>query len=112
MPEVECRREGVRVIVNNEDHIEAIIYSDDGVPEFCDQYEINLGGIKVNTHFSVPEHTRVRVSLFDNHDQRLEIISTIVSVNVKSSVIKFDDLNQQQYETLCSMLKFQQPSSE
>jgi len=111
MPDVECRREGVRVIVNNTDHIEAIIYSDSGVPEFCDEYEINLGGIKVYTHFSVPENTRVKVSLFDNNDNRLEISSTVVSINAKNSIIKFNELTQQQYDVLCTILTLQQPSS-
>lgn len=112
MPELECRREGVRVAVKNEDHIEAIIYTEQGVPEFCDEYEINLGGIKVNTDFNEIKNRRVRVSLFDNKEQRVEIESTIVSSTMRNSIIKFDPLDQQQYATLCSMLTLQQPIEE
>lgn len=109
MPELDCRRDGVRVAVSNEDQIEAIIYTEEGVPEFCDEYEINLGGIKVNSDFKGKENNRVKISLFDNFDRQLEIDSTIVSSSVKSSVIKFDRLDTQQYDILCAMLTLQQP---
>lgn len=112
MPELDCRREGVRVAVSNEDHIEAIIYTENGVPEFCDEYEINLGGIKVNSDFHNQKNKRVKVSLFDNQNRNLEIDSTVVSSSVKSSVIKFDQLEPHQYAILCAMLTLQQPIDE
>ena len=109
MPEVSCRREGVRVAVNNVDQIEAIVYSENGVPEFCEEYEINLGGIKINTHLSTNQGKNVKVSLFDNDDNHLEVASTIVSSSMTSSVIKFGPLNEQQHATLSLMLILQQP---
>ncbi|WP_435276234.1 hypothetical protein ACMAZF_04285 [Psychrobium sp. nBUS_13] len=112
MPEQDCRREGVRVAVRNADHIEAIVYTEQGVPEFCDEYEINLGGIKVNSNFSELKNNRVRVSLFNSKDQRVEIQSTIMSSSLRNSVIKFDPLNQEQYTVLCNMLTLQQPIDE
>lgn len=112
MPEIDCRREGVRVAVNNVDQIEAIIYTEHGVPEFCDEYEINLGGIKVNAFFNTTHDTNVKVSLFDNDNNRLEIPSTIVSSSMKNSIIKFGPLNKQQYDILRSMLTLQQPIEE
>ena len=112
MPEQDCRREGVRVAVRNADHIEAIVYTEKGVPEFCDEYEINLGGIKVNSNFSDLKNNRVRVSLFNSRDQQVEIQSTIMSSSLRNSVIKFDPLNQEQYTVLCDMLTLQQPIDE
>lgn len=109
MPDLECRREGVRVAVRNDDHIEAIIYNKNGAPEFCDEYEINLGGIKVNSDLSNFIDKKVKISLFDNKNHRVEIDSTIVTVSVKNSVLKFAPLNEQQHTTLCLMLRLQQP---
>ena len=75
MPKTDCRRESIRVAVNNDDYLEAIIYSEEGIPELCDEYEINLGGIKVNALLNAQKNMRVRVSLFNNTNTMLRLIA-------------------------------------
>jgi len=53
------RRSGVRVKVNSNDGIEAVIYAEQDFPDFSDDYEINLGGIKLNTPINFPLNKEV-----------------------------------------------------
>ncbi len=106
MPAADCRRYGTRVAVSKE--IEAIIYSQNALPDFCSEYEINLGGIKVNTPLECYKDINVQVTLFDNKGHKLEFASTVIKGSASASIIRFDDVSPEKEVILREMLVLQQ----
>jgi len=101
------RRIGVRVKVNRSDGIEAVIYTDESFPNFCDEYEINLGGLKIGKNIEHYDGKQVTVCIFGQNNQQLELSIKIVQSSDLSSAIKFDQLTAAQEQTLRGILALQ-----
>jgi len=102
------RRIGVRVKVNRNDGIEAVIYTDESFPNFCDEYEINLGGLRIGKNVEHFGEKPVTVCIFGHHGQQLEVSSMIIESSDRSSTIKFNQLTAVQEQTLRNILSLQQ----
>ena len=100
------RRYGTRVVVSQD--IEAIIYSTNAAPDFLREYEINLGGIKVNGPLKCCKDKKVQLALFDNKEHRLEFSCTVIKASTDSSIIRFDDVTAEKELILREMLVLQQ----
>ncbi|MDP2559716.1 PilZ domain-containing protein [Psychrobium sp. 1_MG-2023] len=106
MPSNHNRRAGTRVEVH--DDIEAVIFAENGFPDFCTEYEINLGGLKIASALVSDENTKVQVSLFDHSGRKLAVNSTVIKCTDTGSIVKFNDLTKKQELILRKMLVLQQ----
>ncbi len=102
----ENRRDGVRVVIN--DDVEGIFFAVDGFPDFCNHFIINMGGIRLSNGIEYHQSNKVKVCLFHSDGSQLSIDSVIVSSTAKKTTIKFSSLNNQQRHSLQRMLILQQ----
>jgi|GEM_PF-4567546 len=102
------RRSGARVKVNSKDGIEAVIYADKAFPDFSDDYEINLGGIKLNTPINFQLNQLVSVSIFGHHKEKIEVQGTVQQSRGGDIIISFIALTAQQKEQLSTILELQE----
>ena len=100
------RRDGVRVVVSEE--IEGIIFSDDGFPDFCNKFVINMGGIKISHLIEHHEDNKLNVCLFHEDGSNLSIDSQFIKSTDDTTIIRFSHLSYEQRFTLNKMLTLQQ----
>ncbi len=101
-------RFGVRVQVNRQDGVEAVIYAEQAFPDFSDNYEINLGGIKfsANSHCRVGE--KVTTSIFGRQGRKVHIKGTVLESENSTVTIRFEPLSDAQQKDLSKILELQQ----
>lgn len=104
----DSRRQGIRVKVNHNDGIEAVIYASSSFPDFSDDYEINLGGIKLFSKINCDVGQFVTVSIFGSHKDQVKLQGKVIESQEQSVVIAFSKLNEQQQDMLCKILELQQ----
>ena len=106
---VSNRRDGIRVMVSH--HIESIIYAENGFPNFCSDFIINMGGIKISNDSGsvmMPIDASVKVCLFNHDGSTLTLDRNVISCIEEYTVIKFDPLPQKERVSLVNMLSLQQ----
>lgn len=101
-------RLGVRVQVNRQDGIEAVIYAEQTFPEFTDEYEINLGGLKLDSAMHCRVGEQVTISIFGQHGKRINITGYVIESENRGVVIRFTPLNEIQQQGLSKVLELQQ----
>lgn len=108
MIEKACQRTGVRVKVNNNDGIEAVIYADELFPDFCANYEINLGGLKIFSALETDLKQQLTIRLFGKSQNSVSLAGHVVSIDSDITIIAFEKLDAVKTAELSAILELQQ----
>jgi len=86
-----------------------VSYAEQIFPNFSDDYEINVGGIKLNTTIDCKIDQQVTVSIFGTAKQHIKVQGSVVETINECIIIRFTPLVQAQQDCLSNILELQQP---